>query len=175
MLSVTISHLFFLQRISWVCLFLFIIINVVYGFLFFCSSKIFLNAVSLPPIHLTYHNSQANLFKALLLSFYLLAQAFPMVPPISSNMKFFSVTAEALLGQALPCTCTFSLFPNTKPSSDQTSDFSRHYMSLYCISLVPLLWHGCAVALIWSLLYILLMFLTKYVCEEMTFWRTAKN
>lgn len=102
MLSVTISCLFFLQRISWFCLFLFIIINVVYGFSFFCSSKIFLNAVSLPPMHLTYHNSQTNLFKALLLSFYLLAQAFPMVLPISSNKKFFSITTEALCSKPFP-------------------------------------------------------------------------
>lgn len=59
-------------------LFLFIPINLVQGYLFFCCQETLLNAFSLPQIHLTYFNSQVNLFAVLLSSFHSLIPTFPV-------------------------------------------------------------------------------------------------
>ena len=117
MLSVTISCLFFLERIPWFCPLLSKVSGYpkVCGFSFFCCSKTFLNTVSLPQIHLTYRNSQTNLFKAYLSAFYPHAQAFPVVLPLSSNLKFLSPITESLWNQDLSSTKS-SLLPQHKPT-----------------------------------------------------------
>lgn len=130
MLSVTTSRLFFLQRIPWFCPLLSKVSGYpkVCGFSFFCCSKTFLNTVSLPQIHLTYHNSQTNLFKAYLSAFYPHARAFPVVLPISSNIKFLSPITEALWNQVLSPTKS-SLFPSTNPHSYHVSYFTGLHVS----------------------------------------------
>lgn len=138
-LSVTISYLFILQRIPWFYLFLPILLNVVCGFSFFCCSKTFLNAVSLPPIHPTYHNSQTNLFKALHSPLHKHFQWFYFV-----KYKIPQSNCRGSLKSSPVLTRPFSLFPSTKPSSGQPRDFlwAPREPALWSLHPTSVLWWG---------------------------------
>lgn len=177
MLSVTVSCLFFLQRIPWFHLFLSILINVVHGFSFLCWSKTFLNAVSLPPIHPTYRNSQTNLFTALLSSFNPLAQAFSMILPISSSVKFLSLTAEAQKSSPAPIRVLSQYSPAWNHHSHQTGYFFGLHMNLCFTAYVHSL-SLCAMAMgvprsgAFPTSY--LCSISECVCDGMTCWWKAR-
>lgn len=114
--------------------------------------------LSLPSIHSTYRKSQTNLSKALVSSLYPLAQAFPLVLPLSSNIKFCSPTAEALWNQVLPASVLSLYSPAQSILWSGRCYFSRLCMNLCSVVLVPPLGYGYVAALIWSLLHILLIF-----------------
>lgn len=135
--TVTISCLFFCQWNPSHLLFLFLLLSVIHGFSFFCCSKTFLNAVSLLPIHPTYHNSQTNLLK---LCFY----PFTALHSISKGSVCFIKEKFLWLWRLLKTSpasiCSFSLLSRTKLSSGQTSDFSGLCCvatSLCCVAFVP--------------------------------------
>ena len=153
--------MFFLQRIPWFCLFLSILMNLVHGFSFFCCSKTFLNAPSRSPIHPTHPNSQTNLFKALLSSFYPLAQAFFDSSVCSIRYKIPQSKCQFSLKLSLASIKDHAHYSPAKPTTPGMSVlslvFGLHW-SLGCTAWAPLLSYGHVDATVWALLHIPLTF-----------------
>lgn len=86
---------------------------------------------------------------------------------ISSNVKFLTVTAEALRSQALSSSILSHYSPAQNHPPDSPAIFSGPHVSLPCGAFIPPLCSGEVAALIWGLVHILPCVLTECVCDGM--------
>lgn len=107
-------------------------------------------------------------FKALLSSFYPLAQAFLRVLSIPSDIKFLRLTAEVLWNWALPPSKTFLTILQQKPLPQEGQFF------LWC-PLEPVLHSLSPTSVVWSLLPSHSRFITECVGDGMACWQRART